>query len=263
MDSSEGKSEDPGTLHKYLYCQANPANAIDPSGFESIVSVNFTMALMSQMTTFELRGARAALTGARTLFGSDGGVDSIIYGLDIIAAVDETVGNVALGVAAVSGGMRMFSIIKNVLTGPMVSQFAIRAVQNLKNILPRSGVVGGMGDCGAHAIANALAWAGKVESTMPITRLTLGVIRDVLGGTWQNLKASTPDQVKTLLAIKLRAKGELSQAVVHIKYPGASKDGHVLNAFYMNGEVKLIDTSPSATGRFLEGGIDYDVLIIP
>jgi len=32
LDAHSGKQYDPLTLHKYLYCQANPANATDPSG---------------------------------------------------------------------------------------------------------------------------------------------------------------------------------------------------------------------------------------
>ena len=34
MDSFEGNSEDPLSLHKYLYCESNPVNGIDPSGNE-------------------------------------------------------------------------------------------------------------------------------------------------------------------------------------------------------------------------------------
>lgn len=32
MDTEEGVQEDPLSLHKYLYCQANPVNLLDPSG---------------------------------------------------------------------------------------------------------------------------------------------------------------------------------------------------------------------------------------
>jgi len=32
MDTYEGDNEDPSSLHKYLYCQANPVNMTDPSG---------------------------------------------------------------------------------------------------------------------------------------------------------------------------------------------------------------------------------------
>jgi len=32
MDSYEGNTEEPISLHKYLYCSANPANRLDPDG---------------------------------------------------------------------------------------------------------------------------------------------------------------------------------------------------------------------------------------
>jgi len=35
MDTSEGNSEDPLSLHKYLYANANPIDCTDPSGLES------------------------------------------------------------------------------------------------------------------------------------------------------------------------------------------------------------------------------------
>ena len=36
-DSHEGESQDPQSLHKYVYAQNNPVNRIDPSGFASYV----------------------------------------------------------------------------------------------------------------------------------------------------------------------------------------------------------------------------------
>jgi RHS repeat-associated protein len=39
MDSYEGAQNDPLSLHKYLYCAANPINRIDPSGNESLISL--------------------------------------------------------------------------------------------------------------------------------------------------------------------------------------------------------------------------------
>jgi len=38
-DNYEGNNEDPLSLHKYLYCQANPVNRIDPSGFADYLLV--------------------------------------------------------------------------------------------------------------------------------------------------------------------------------------------------------------------------------
>ena len=36
MDSYEGRQNIPSSLHKYLYCQANPVNGIDPLGFHIV-----------------------------------------------------------------------------------------------------------------------------------------------------------------------------------------------------------------------------------
>jgi RHS repeat-associated protein len=36
MDTFEGRLEDPLSLHKYLYCKANPVNGVDPSGHDEI-----------------------------------------------------------------------------------------------------------------------------------------------------------------------------------------------------------------------------------
>jgi len=35
MDIFEGSQEDPASLHKYLYCSADPINAIDPTGYST------------------------------------------------------------------------------------------------------------------------------------------------------------------------------------------------------------------------------------
>jgi len=44
MDDHPGNMQDPQSLHKYLYCHANPVNAIDPTGMFSLVQmVNVSM----------------------------------------------------------------------------------------------------------------------------------------------------------------------------------------------------------------------------
>ncbi|MFA7486382.1 MAG: RHS repeat-associated core domain-containing protein, partial [Phycisphaerae bacterium] len=48
VDPYSGNTSDPQSLHKYLYCHANPVNAIDPSGRFSVtevISVNTIMAV--------------------------------------------------------------------------------------------------------------------------------------------------------------------------------------------------------------------------
>lgn len=39
MDTYEGSQQDPLSLHKYLFCHADPVNRIDPSGHLSIIEV--------------------------------------------------------------------------------------------------------------------------------------------------------------------------------------------------------------------------------
>jgi len=39
MDTDEGDNEEPLSLHKYLYCQADPINGVDPSGNDDIGDV--------------------------------------------------------------------------------------------------------------------------------------------------------------------------------------------------------------------------------
>jgi len=44
MDTFAGNNEDPLSLHKYLYCQGNPVNRIDPSGHDGIeLAIDFGM----------------------------------------------------------------------------------------------------------------------------------------------------------------------------------------------------------------------------
>jgi hypothetical protein len=38
MDTYEGNYQDPQSLHKYLYCRADPVNGTDPTGQDDIVS---------------------------------------------------------------------------------------------------------------------------------------------------------------------------------------------------------------------------------
>ena len=45
MDSFEGNTDDPHTLHKYLFAGNDPINRIDPSGHEDIFSVSIASSL--------------------------------------------------------------------------------------------------------------------------------------------------------------------------------------------------------------------------
>ncbi len=123
-------------VHIYLYAQANPVNRVDPSGHESLVSINFSMLIVSQMTMHELRGANGALKGARAMFGSDDSLDSIIYGLDVLSIVDEKVGQVALGAAGVYGGIKLAGWIKSTMGSARIAQEVLASLKKLAAKFP-------------------------------------------------------------------------------------------------------------------------------
>jgi RHS repeat-associated protein len=47
VDPFAGNTSDPQSLHKYLYCHANPVNAIDPSGMITLLSTLKAISIMS------------------------------------------------------------------------------------------------------------------------------------------------------------------------------------------------------------------------
>ena len=132
---------------------------------------------------------------------------------------------------------------------------------HLKNILPRSGAVGGVGDCGSHAIANAKAWQGSVTPTSPKVWIKIQDIETEFASKFTPA-GTTADQAKQILGIKLRAAGPGSQAIVRVIAPG-NKPGHVFNAFNVDGAPRFLDTSSTASHGFFEGGVAFDIMIIP
>jgi hypothetical protein len=66
MDTTEGRSQDPLSLHKYLYASSNPANRIDPSGHEDVSLVSFSIAVAISTTIGAISGYNAdqSLAGA-------------------------------------------------------------------------------------------------------------------------------------------------------------------------------------------------------
>ena len=62
MDSFEGNTSDPLSLHKYLYCHADPVNGIDPSGHENIISVLTGFSIQLQLRTVQFIAAHPVYT---------------------------------------------------------------------------------------------------------------------------------------------------------------------------------------------------------
>jgi len=70
MDPYSGNTQDPQSLHKYLYGHANPVNNIDPSGMFTINGMTVVAAIMSTlMTIIKSKIIWAAAAFAATLIG--------------------------------------------------------------------------------------------------------------------------------------------------------------------------------------------------
>ena len=57
MDTHEGEQDEPLSLHKYLYCEANPVNNVDPSGHEIEGTVDLSGAIgdiAAQISTYKV-----------------------------------------------------------------------------------------------------------------------------------------------------------------------------------------------------------------
>ena len=59
-DSYEGRADDPVSLHKYLYTNADPANRIDPSGHFSLAEISTSNAIISKFASMNIAYGRAA-----------------------------------------------------------------------------------------------------------------------------------------------------------------------------------------------------------
>jgi len=139
MDSYEGNSFDPISLHKYLYCHADPVNGIDPSGLYTLSEVMVTNMIVGTLagatsgwiSTGTVKGAgigalvglaSGAVLGAFTYLSSTtylvaSGV-RITSAMRLSMALDHlSKGVVLLNAALASGGVDLFVQLRNVGLG--------------------------------------------------------------------------------------------------------------------------------------------------
>ena len=101
MDSYAGKNEDPLSLHKYLYCQANTINLVDPSGFFSLFK--FTRDFGNAAHDAIQSAYQSENPGA--IVGSTTGILSLLKP-DIFNGVKKTYGEIKpLSLSGVSAGI--------------------------------------------------------------------------------------------------------------------------------------------------------------
>lgn len=96
MDAYEGEQEDPLSLHKYLYCSANPVNGIDPSGHDDLVE------LMTTITEELTLASRTAVNVYRAYNEAASVVDAVNMVADLTQALAN--GTLMQAFSQISGG---------------------------------------------------------------------------------------------------------------------------------------------------------------
>jgi RHS repeat-associated protein len=117
MDSYEGNSSDPLSLHKYLYAGADPVNNVDPTGnFEfSIAGLSINISIMGILQNMAIGAFTSALLGAG---------DALFGGRDVYqAAVDGAI------FGAITGPFAGIKYIRAILAGVGIGISSIGALQ--------------------------------------------------------------------------------------------------------------------------------------
>ncbi len=224
-------------VRKYLYAHNNPVNRIDPSGHESLLSLSATMGIMGFANRLELQGGNAALQRARVLFGADEGVNRLLYGMDVLAVIDEKVGWAALGGATVYGGFRLLAFLETVVE----RRVAARVADSLTRLMAARAGNTFESDCAAAAAALAQAFRGKTVGIVRETNLSTHWLQDVFGRQFQPL-ARDGATARNLLEKEMARRGAGANMIVHGRNKAGGK-GHVWNAYNNGGTIQFFDIS--------------------
>jgi RHS repeat-associated protein len=119
MDEWEGYSNDPRSLHKYLYASGNPIDRVDPSGHEDIVELTAAQGIMEELAA----GLNSDLQAQQT-------VNRVKGTLDLVETVYQVINTIATGgISALLVGLPTFDVPRNAGTDGTFPDF-----QSLKEI---------------------------------------------------------------------------------------------------------------------------------
>jgi RHS repeat-associated protein len=123
MDVYEGNGQDPASLHKYLYANADPVNNTDPSGYTTLAETNAVMAQIANLSRIAFKV-----------------IDAIDKASSIADAINSVLGIVKLvqsGTVQSHFEMAAKAVRQGISSSKNVVRFTSRqAVESLENNLP-------------------------------------------------------------------------------------------------------------------------------
>jgi RHS repeat-associated protein len=135
LDTYQGNSEDPLSLHKYLYCRANPINHIDPSGHDLgdlILTMEIQVSIAAQTIAPIVNAARIAVAGifvAEMTFNDQFRQDALGLGPNLLS---ETIAESGMVLYDLSG-MAINTIRLSGTTVPEVAKLGETILKNVSD----------------------------------------------------------------------------------------------------------------------------------
>ena len=223
LDTDEGQQEDPLSLHKYLYCQANPVNMVDPTGRDGSY-VETLSATMIQGALYSM-GISAPFRGYTAVKRFQAGADlaSVAYDFSIGELTDAAVGAALPGLFSV--GSRIAPIARIFQAGGQVVGRAADSVWNLGSI--------------ARGRLIEQTILGRMPSTLQAGLKNFPVIDDFYQGVASSIKsidlmAKTYQNTAALTSKIMRDAWKLSE------FQGASLGGYSVAAGQIQERVLVV-----------------------
>jgi len=129
IDDFAGNTEDPQSLHKYLYCHANPVNAIDPSGEMTLVDLSTTTAITALISGIVFTATSIALDAAYGVSGMQMLRNALFaFGATVLAVMSAPFAIALISAVAISLGVKALSEGLSREDGVRVGTFLLVAI---------------------------------------------------------------------------------------------------------------------------------------